>query len=395
MSQQYTLIDLLYIIRKNLKIFTIVFLVSATISVIISLLLPKWYKASARLLPPKPESELFGLGSLENMVPFAGLNLFGQDDEILELLAILQSRTMLNQIINEYDLINRYDVENIEEAREALLDNCEFEIEENGTLLISVYDKRPDIAASMANRFAKLLDSLNVHFKTGKAKQDRIFIENRLKEAEQALVDAEKRFKEFQETYGAIALTEQTKAAIEAAATLQAEIYAVEVELSVKEQSLSPKHYTVVQLRRQLEGLKKKLEELVGGKLAANGGDIAKPENLFIPFEELPELGLKYARLFREVEAQAKIYEFLYKQYEQAKIREAHDTPTLQVLDPAVPPIRKARPKRSLIVLISVFATMMFTFLLFLIKDMLLSLKEESPQKYQKASYIFGRFLKQ
>ncbi|MDQ7053536.1 MAG: GNVR domain-containing protein [candidate division KSB1 bacterium] len=395
MSQQYTLIDLLYIVRKNLKTFLVVFLISATISVVISLLLPKWYKASARLLPPKPDSELFGLGSLENMVPFAGLNLFGQDDEILQLLAILQSRTMLNQIINEYDLQNRYNVENIEEAREALLDNCEFEIEENGTLLISVYDKKPEIAASMANRFAALLDSLNIHFKTRKARQNRIFIENRLRKAEQILAEAEKRFKEFQETYGAIALPEQTKAAIEAAATLQAEIYAVEVELSVKEHSLSPKHYTVVQLRRQLEGLKKKLEELIGGKLAANGRNTSPVENLFIPFDELPELGLKYARLFREVEAQAKIYEFLYKQYEQAKIREAHDTPTLQILDPAVPPLRKARPKRSIIVLISVFVTMLFTFLFFLIKDMLLSLKEESPQRFQKASYVFGRFLRQ
>lgn len=394
MAKQYTLIDLLYIARKNVKLLGSIFLVTAVISVIVSLLLPKWYKASARLLPPKAETELFGIGDIEGMVPFSGLNFFGKDNQVLELLAMLQSRSMLNAIIDEFGLQQRYETDDIEETREALLDKAEFEIEENGTLLVSIYDKNPRMAAAMANRFVTLLDSLNVYFKTAKARQDRIFIEQRLAETEARLSEAESRLKKFQEEKGAVALKEQTAAAIETAATLQAEIYSRQVELAVKEKELSPRHVEIVQLRRQVQELTKKLDELLAGERnAIEDGKLSK-DNLLLPFEELPQLGLEYARLLREVEAQGRIYAFVYKMYEQAKLREAHDTPTLQVLDRAVPPIRKARPKRSLIVIIATFTVTLLTFLALVLKDIMLELSETHPDRFQKAQYVFGKFLR-
>ncbi len=392
MSKQYTLIDLLYIARIHQKFLAIVFIVSAVLSIAISLLLPKWYKASARLLPPKPETGLLALSDIQNALPLGGLNLLGGDNEILEFLAILESRTLLNAIVQKFDLKKRYEAKNIEDARAALLKNCEFKVEENGTLSISVLDKKPEVAASIANYFVILLDSLNIRFKTGKARQDRIFIEKRLKTSEKELAEAEDEFKKFQETYSAVALDEQTKALIETAAALQAQIYTLEVELSVKEKFLSSKHYTIVSLKRQLNELNKKLEEILG-KSQPDKGFTKKTDNLFIPFEELPSLGLAYARLYRDLQVQGKIYEFLFKEYEQAKIREAHTTPTLQVLDPAVPPIHKARPKRSLIVIITVFCAMIFAFSGLVLKDMLLRLKTDAPEKFQKVKTIFGRLI--
>jgi uncharacterized protein involved in exopolysaccharide biosynthesis len=51
-----------------------------------------------------------------------------------------------------------------------------------------------------------------------------------------------------------------------------------------------------------------------------------------------------------------KYYEFLYellaKQYELAKIDEAKDATVIQVLDIAIEPDRKSKPRRSLIVLL-------------------------------------------
>jgi uncharacterized protein involved in exopolysaccharide biosynthesis len=60
---------------------------------------------------------------------------------------------------------------------------------------------------------------------------------------------------------------------------------------------------------------------------------------------------MQYLDLYREIEIQSKLMEVIYPLYEQMKLEEARETPTVLVLDHAVPPLRKARPMRSLIVL--------------------------------------------
>jgi len=55
----------------------------------------------------------------------------------------------------------------------------------------------------------------------------------------------------------------------------------------------------------------------------------------------------------------------LVKQYELAKLDEARDAVVIQVMDRAVPPERKSRPKRALIVLMTMATG--FTLMLFII----------------------------
>ena len=81
---------------------------------------------------------------------------------------------------------------------------------------------------------------------------------------------------------------------------------------------------------------------------------------MFIPLGIVPEVGLQYARLFRELKLQETLMEFLLPQYEQAKIQEAKDTPTVQVLDKAVPPDLRAKPKRAIMVIMVGFISFIF-----------------------------------
>ena len=59
----------------------------------------------------------------------------------------------------------------------------------------------------------------------------------------------------------------------------------------------------------------------------------------------IPSLALEYARRMREVKVQETLFTLLTSQHEQAKLSEARDTPTVQVLDPAVPAEKKIRPR--------------------------------------------------
>lgn len=69
---------------------------------------------------------------------------------------------------------------------------------------------------------------------------------------------------------------------------------------------------------------------------------------VFVPFSRVPDLGVEYVRRFRDVEIQYKILQFITPLYEQAKVEERRQTPSVIVLDKAYPAERKAKPKASL-----------------------------------------------
>jgi uncharacterized protein involved in exopolysaccharide biosynthesis len=69
----------------------------------------------------------------------------------------------------------------------------------------------------------------------------------------------------------------------------------------------------------------------------------------------VPEAGLEYVRKLREVKYQETIFELLAKQFEAAKIDEAKEAAIIQVVDQAIEPDRKSKPKRALIAFLSAF----------------------------------------
>jgi capsule polysaccharide export protein KpsE/RkpR len=64
----------------------------------------------------------------------------------------------------------------------------------------------------------------------------------------------------------------------------------------------------------------------------------------------VPEMGTEYLRKLRQLKYNETLYELLAKQYELAKLEEARNAVVIQVIDRAVPPERKSRPQRALIV---------------------------------------------
>ena len=106
--------------------------------------------------------------------------------------------------------------------------------------------------------------------------------------------------------------------------------------------------------------------------------------NLFFTLNDVPDLGLKYARLYREVMLQEKILEFLLPQYEQAKIQEAKDTPTVQVLDEAVIPVKRVKPKRAFFVLFCGALSLFVSICTILLIESFNNLQYKSPERYEK-----------
>ncbi len=384
--REWTLLDFLYVIARRKKLVGGAFVAAAVLSVIVSLLLPKWYQASSTIMPPRKDLGLFGL---EQALPMSSFNLLGFSEETLKYKAILESRVVAEKIIRKFDIMARYHKKKIDDALKYLRKKTNIEINEENTITVSVLDRDPNVAAAMANEYVRLLDSLLTHFDVEKARNDRIFIGNRLEQNKRDLARAEERLKEFSLRYGAIDLPSQMQAEIENAAEVQAKIYATEVELRVKSRYLSPEHDEVRKLQFQLEELKRQLASMKFGPVRSLD-DEHGDESVIIPFQHIPDIAMEYARLYREVEVQSKLYEFLMQQYEQARIREAKTTPVVQVLDIAVPPQRKAKPNRAPIVasppgLVTLWATAVSV-----AQERIEQMKQTDPERYRRFQELTG-----
>ena len=372
-STQTDLIKIIpYLWNKKLSIIINSFVVGI-ITIIFVFSLPKTYTSNALLMPPTSETGPGSImGAISNL-PFGAL-MSQTNDESLSIIAILKSRTLFEKVINRFDLIEFYQVPNIDKALIALSENAKFNVEEEGTISISIsvdtdwfHDDKSELKAKnlcrdMAIYFAEQLDLLNKSLKTEEASFHREFIGERYRKNLIDLKNAEDSLRFFQEKHKMIALTEQTLATIEAAAVLKAQMLANEVKLGVMLGALNTNHPDIENIKKENSELSKKMDELEYG----TGLIDYKKSNLFPVLADIPVLGVELVRLKREVEIQNTLFVFLTQQYEEAKIKEAKNTPTVQILDYPQKPHLKSAPKRLLILIICLFIST-FTNIIFIL----------------------------
>lgn len=125
-----------------------------------------------------------------------------------------------------------------------------------------------------------------------------------------------------------------------------------EVRLGVLRRITTPDNPEAVSLEYEISELKRKLRELEEGqKNKAVKGYILDPtKKIIIPIERVPDVALEYIRKRRELEIQNEIYKVLLTALEKAKIDEAKEDISFQVIDYAYPPSHRFKPKRKLIV---------------------------------------------
>jgi uncharacterized protein involved in exopolysaccharide biosynthesis len=329
----------------------------AVLSVIIALILPKWYASYSEIITAESTTQSFI--SMLSGIPTAEFGLGSLSEDISSYIAILESRSLRQKTVEKFDLVNRYDSRDIEFAMEALGDNTLLEVTDEGTLIVSVYDKDPVMARDMVVFMLEELDRKNIALSSELGKFNRTFLEERLEQNKEDLEAAEDRLRVFQEQYGLIDVPNQILAAIEVYSDIYTQKVQAEIQFKVASATFAANDPKVLQYKLIIDELEGFLKEV---NIAA-GKDIN-----IIGFEEFPELALEYARLFREVELQSRIMEFILPQYEQARMEESKNIPSLQIIDYPQIPINKAKPQRALIVISTTFMAFIMSILYVLLE---------------------------
>lgn len=348
---------------------------------LLSLFLPNWYRAKTTLLPPERGGLGVGISSslLGEFSTLSGLSLPMTATPSDVFAAVLKSRAVVEPVVQQENLLKVYGVSKMEDGLMEFFSHLQVKVENEGIISIEFEDKNKDRAAQIANLLVEELDRVNRMTSTSKAKNARIFIEERLSQTQTNLKAAEDSLRSFQERNKAIVLDEQMKAAVQAAAELKAEMTSAEIQMNVLGKNMSPDHPQIQQLKSRINEIRRQLGML------ESGSESTKDKNVLgVPFSQVPSLSLELARLTREVKIQEKLFELLTQQYEQYKIEETKDTPTVQVLDKASPPETKYKPKRAIMVLIagiaSLFLSVIFSFSLEYIERT----KRKQPEDYKK-----------
>ena len=326
-------------------------------TLVVSFLLPKIYESTATLLPQLESNNGVGLGALfasgaaSSAAQSLGISLPGSPATPTDIFtAMLKSRIMADDIIRRFNLMEHYETKTMHDARGSLEGATRIVVTKEKVIKVAVEDKDPQLASDIANFYVSNLDRLNQTLSVSKARENRKFIEQRVAETQTALVKVEDALKEFQTQNRTVAIEAQSKAMIEATAMIQAQIMAQEVQLQVMGSYLSSNNPEIARVQSSISELRKQLQIMETGK---SGKERLPGDRLRPAITSVPTLALEYGRLARDLKVQETLYALLISQYEQAKLTEARDTPTVQVLDPAIPAERKSRPKILLNVLIA------------------------------------------
>jgi uncharacterized protein involved in exopolysaccharide biosynthesis len=343
-DRELTIKELWKIIWKRKKMIVVNVTIISIVTVIFTLFLPVWYKSTVVILPPESSS-----GAFSSLGMLGGFNLgglLGGGEDQNRVLSILKSRSLLEAVANKYNFVERYGVDNMEDAIEAIEGNIDITLHEEMQISFSFWDEDQDQVSEITNYFIQCLDSINVALSTKKGKENRIFIEQRIENILNSLKILEKELTNFMEEEGILSLPDQVSVGVQSAAELKAQIMTKQIELAIAKGTYETNSAIIKQLNNELNSYKSTYNEFFqdseGQKLLPN-------------FTKIPKLGIKFATIERQIKYYIKVIEFLGPEYESAKIEEAKTISTIQVLDKAVRPEWKDKPKRARIVLI-VFA---------------------------------------
>ena len=344
-EEEINLLELLRVIARRKMVIIRICAAAVIIAICYSLTLKNIYTASAKILPPQKESGggLSGLLSQAGGLAALAGGMGGMGGSADLYIGILKSRSVADAVIKRLNLQKEFKAKTIDDTRKILEAAVNFKAGKDGIISIDADSNDPQKAAQLANTFVDELGRRSVELNLSKAGAERIFLEKRLEVVKQDLRNAENDMKAFQERYKTFKADSQATVAIEGIARLKAEIITKEAQLASLRNTMTDENSDVMTLKAGIARLKSQL-----GSMTGSGGSDVIPA-----VGNIPALGVEYYRKMRELKTQEAIFEQLTKQYEVAKINEAKDTSSVQVLDDAVVPLKKSKPRRSLIVILA------------------------------------------
>lgn len=301
-------------------------LLASVVALGISYLFTPTFSARVSFMPPQQQqsgaaSALASLGALAGLAGGGGMRNNGD-----QYVALVQSVTVADRLVERFDLVNKYDRKFKIDARKQLAENTRVTLgRKDGLITLEVDDHDPKTAADMASAYVEELRALTARLALTEAQQRRAFFEKQLGQVKEKLTAAQQTLASSGISVGS--LKAEPKATAEGVAKLKAELTTAEVKLQVLRRAMSDNAAEVMAMSAQVQALRGELDKLGRNEEPANQSG--------------------YIAAYREFKYQEALFEQISRQFELARIDESRDGGQLQLVDAPEIPERKTKPKRS------------------------------------------------
>ncbi len=367
-TKKIEFLDYLVLIVAWKKVLLSIFLISGVVSYLfIRFYVHQQFTATATIIPAGEANSLSGLTSLIKDFSVAlpsGLSGMSKESEMDIYNTILYSRTSIERIIRKYDLQKLYKIKSKELAIKLIRKTIKTEITMENAYVISVGSSTPKLACDIANDLVSYLNDKIIELHIAKARDNRLFLEQRYNEIKENVRNAEDSLQAYQERTGVLEANEQTKATLENISKLESDLAIKQIEYSVLNRIYGENSPVTSNAKITLQEYQSSFDSF------KNGHDKTK---LIIGISSLPEKAMNYFKYFRDVKIYNQMLEFIVPLFEQSKFDEQKTVPIIQVIDPAVPPEKKSFPPRTKMAFLTACIVVILTIFFLIMKEILSS----------------------
>jgi len=363
------ILDLALVLAKHKGMIIIISVIAAIGSIIFAMLAPFYWKSTAVITPVSDSGDIAGLSTnLMDMVG-GGLIQSQKSEQAVDFINIMKSRTFREKVIEEFDLITYFEIkEPFEHARELALLKLQDSMmriiydQLNYLITISAETKDKTMSREIVEFYLSELEAYNLNNRMTKGRQKREFLEKQVNIHMAELDSLSQALRDFQSVNKSIALDTQTEATVSLYGEAVSQYMQSDIEYELAKNQYSITSPIVQELAAKRELLATKMKEL------ETGGSGLTPQYL-IQIDKIPDLSMQLALLMVNLEIQQKVIEYLYPQYELAKLEEVKDMPSFQVIDAPREAGMRSKPKRAIMVVVITMAAFIFSCVLAMITE--------------------------
>ncbi|MFH2036018.1 MAG: GNVR domain-containing protein [Candidatus Zixiibacteriota bacterium] len=387
-EEENNIFKILEILGKYFKFIVTFVLIITVLITAASFLLENNYMAKSVILPSGNKWIKMGWGGGfdKSFSVVSGVSVPMRSTPTDIYIQFLISKPMLDKVISDCNLDTYYKYTHPYDLYEIVKNGVRLFAMPTGTMEIAYVDTNPQKAADIVNSMVDNLIEMDRRYAAEQAGNVTQFLEKRLDEVKISLDTSLAKFQAFQTLHKTFDLDQQAEIAVEAAVKLKIAFDSSTIELNILKRTLPASDSRVASAQRRVEEIQKQI------KLLENGGENGSYLNL--PLAKMPTLKAEYTLLATKVKIDETLYGMISEQLEQSRIQESMDTPTITIIDRAIPPRLKTSPKRSMIAIVSFVVSLLFALFWSFMLNYLRTLKIKSPDNYQRLGFfitsVFG-----
>jgi uncharacterized protein involved in exopolysaccharide biosynthesis len=315
------------VLRARAKLLTLTPMAAGFIALGVTYLIAPTFTATTTFLPPQ-QAQTSAASALASLGALGGLagGIPGASSPGERYVALLQSVTLSDRIVDHFKLMEVYETKLRVDARQILAGNVRITLgKKDGLMTVQVDDKSPQRAAEIANRYVEELRQFTGKLAVTEAQQRRVFFERHLQQSRDRLAEAQQALESSGFSPGV--LKAEPKAAADSYARLKAETTGAEVRLGLLRSSLTDSAPEVKQQLSIVQALRLQLARAESATATTDSPN--------------------YIGRYREFKYQETLFDLYARQFEVARTDESREGALIQVVDAATPPERKSGPKRA------------------------------------------------